>query len=118
MERLTHVRRNGIKNGYWTPNKKEELVQRLAAYENTGLKPEEIEERSRRDIKEQWIPVKERLPEERGLYLVTCSGCADGDGKYISINHYNGHGEWTEDKIRLRGDRVTAWMPLPEPCKV
>lgn len=33
---------NGIKTGYWSPNKKEELVQRLAAYENTGLEPGEL----------------------------------------------------------------------------
>ena len=44
MERLTAERRNGIKSGYWSPAKKEELVQRLGAYEDTGLTPEEIEE--------------------------------------------------------------------------
>ncbi len=44
MNRLTHERNNGIKRGYWSPEKKEELVQRLAAYENTGLEPEEIAE--------------------------------------------------------------------------
>ena len=42
MERLTHKRTNGIKTGYWSPNKKDELINRLAAYENTGLTPEEI----------------------------------------------------------------------------
>lgn len=26
MERLTHKRNNGIKEGYWSPNKKEELA--------------------------------------------------------------------------------------------
>lgn len=30
MERLTHKRENGIKRGYWSPNKKQELVDRLA----------------------------------------------------------------------------------------
>ena len=42
MNRLTHERSNGIKTGYWSPNNKEELVQRLAEYENTGLEPAEI----------------------------------------------------------------------------
>ncbi|MGN1165107.1 MAG: hypothetical protein ACI4S2_01600 [Lachnospiraceae bacterium] len=42
-ERLTHKRNNGIKEGYWTPSKKDELIERLAAYENTGLSPEEIQ---------------------------------------------------------------------------
>ena len=42
MERLTHERCNGIKTGYWSAAKKDELIDRLAAYENTGLTPEEI----------------------------------------------------------------------------
>lgn len=42
MERLTHERNNGIKQGYWSPATKEELIQRLAAYENTGYAPDEI----------------------------------------------------------------------------
>ena len=36
-KRLTKVRLNGIKSGYWSPSTKEELVARLAEYENTGL---------------------------------------------------------------------------------
>lgn len=42
MKRLTAERMNGIKTGYWSASKKEELVQRLAEYENIGLEPEEI----------------------------------------------------------------------------
>ena len=34
MDRLTHPRCSGIKEGYWSPAKKEELVQRLAAWES------------------------------------------------------------------------------------
>ena len=49
MERLTHERCNGIKTGYWSPEKKEELVKALAAYENTGLTPEEIIDLKERD---------------------------------------------------------------------
>lgn len=42
MERLTNPRCNGIKTGYWSPAKKEELVQRLGRYEDIRLTPEEI----------------------------------------------------------------------------
>lgn len=42
MDRLTHERANGIKTGYWSPNKKDELIERLAAYENTGLMPGDV----------------------------------------------------------------------------
>ena len=36
MNRLTHERVNGIKTGYWSDCKKEDLIKALAAYENTG----------------------------------------------------------------------------------
>ena len=42
MERLTHPRSSGIKTGHWSPNKKDELIERLAAYEDTGLTPQDI----------------------------------------------------------------------------
>lgn len=45
MGRLTAPRCNGIKTGYWSAAKKEELVQLLGRYEDIGLTPEEITER-------------------------------------------------------------------------
>ena len=42
MQRLTHERGSGIKTGYWSAAKKDELIDRLAEYENTGLTPEKI----------------------------------------------------------------------------
>ena len=42
-DRMTHQRASGIKDGYWSPATKAELVQRLAEYEDTGLEPQEIE---------------------------------------------------------------------------
>ena len=49
MERLTHERCNGIKTGYWSPEKKEALVNALAEYENTGLTPDQIMELKERN---------------------------------------------------------------------
>lgn len=49
MERLTHKRVSGIRAGYWSPNKKQELVDRLAGYEDTGLDPEQIQKLKERD---------------------------------------------------------------------
>ncbi len=34
LTRLTHKRESGMKSGYWTPNRKEELVEKLAEYED------------------------------------------------------------------------------------
>ena len=42
MERLTHPRSNGIKTGYWSPSNKQDLIDRLAAYEDSGLMPEDV----------------------------------------------------------------------------
>ena len=44
MERWTHERVSGIRIGYWSPHKKEDLVQQLAAYEDSGLTPAEVRE--------------------------------------------------------------------------
>ena len=44
MKRLTSERVNGIKTGYWSPAKKDELIQRLGRYEDTGLEPEQIDD--------------------------------------------------------------------------
>lgn len=101
MNRLTHERNSGIKAGYWSPDKKEHLVQCLAAYENTGLTPEEIVDGK---LLTGWIPVEERLPDERQEVLAT-------DGRYVYLVEYDsdyGYGDL---------DGITAWMPLPEPYK-
>lgn len=107
MNRLTHQRVNGIKQGYWAAAKKDELVERLAAYEDTGLTPEEIT----RFIKEHdWIPCRDREPEESGTYLTTVAlpfNCKETD-----IKHYSETRGWT---VRHNEFFVTAWQPLPEP---
>ncbi len=36
MSRLTHERVNGIKSGYWSPAKKDELIARLGPIEELG----------------------------------------------------------------------------------
>ena len=59
MERLTHKRENGIKRGYWSPNKKQELVDRLAMYEDR----EESADFGK------WIPCSERLPKDRQIVV-------------------------------------------------
>lgn len=79
MKRLTHARSNGIKTGYLPPNKKEELINRLAEYEDTGLTPQEIYSLKAstilKVIRGEWIPVEEALPENPDvMVLVQVSG--------------------------------------------
>ena len=61
MQRLTHKRESGMKSGYWSPNKKQELVDRLAMYEDAEEK----------DRLGQWIPCSEKLPEYESYILVS-----------------------------------------------
>ena len=112
MERLTHPRSSGIKTGYWSPNKKDELVERLAAYEDTDLTPQEIYSLKAgtilKALRTEWIPVEERLPED-GTYLCTLDGELCGlDEPFTGMCGIE-NGKWDEEGC------VIAWMPLPEP---
>lgn len=64
---------------------------------------------------DRWIPVTERLPEEKDHILVT-------DGKEVLISWGNGMYKTPEGMIEIpahygNGLRVIAWRPLPEPCR-
>lgn len=59
----------------------------------------------------RWIPVTERVPEDRGYYLVTI----------LAENGYHRSREviyFGDDKQWARDCNVIAWMPLPEPYRV
>lgn len=76
------------------------IFSRLAAYEDTGLMPEEVQ---------RWIPVTERLPESDAdtKYLVTCK--TKSGRQNINMAWFDGalwHGMGS-----MSG--VTHWMPLP-----
>jgi len=82
MSRLTHKRNNGIKEGYWSPNKKEELVQRLAEYEDTGLDPEQVQQLKERDTAKKPIIIGVngvgKCPKCEGIlrsYMRFCDEC-------------------------------------------
>lgn len=112
MERLTHPRSSGIKTKYWSPNKKDELVERLAAYEDTDLTPQEIYSLKAgtilKALRTEWIPVEERLPED-GTYLCTLDGELCGlDEPFTGMCGIENE-KWDEEGC------VIAWMPLPEP---
>lgn len=114
MERLTHKRENGIKRGYWSPNKKQELVDRLAMYEDR-------EDAKHTNVPGKWIPCSERIPEEPKenpvfdgkcleVYLVTTKyGSSDQDKVYPFRAFWNGIN--FTDGWRILD--VIAWMPLP-----
>ncbi len=58
-----------------------------------------------------WIPVSERLPEKSGWYLVTIRGYET----VTDVSLYSADGSaWGDVSTK---QKVTAWMPLPEPYK-
>ena len=118
MNRLTQKRVNGIKTGYWSTSKKDELVTRLAEYEDTGLNPEEVLRLKKNAV--QWIPVTERLPDPESYILVSFENFSLPDIATYRVDE-DGSGAFypgDEDYTYLSaGVFVNAWMPLPEAYK-
>ena len=99
MERLTHKRENGIKRGYWSPNKKQELVDRLAMYEDR-------EDAKHTNVLGKWIPISEHLPEDESYILVSFENATMPDIARYEEKPYSSYGIF-----------VNAWTPLPEPYR-
>ena len=141
-ERLTHRRMNGIKEGYWSPRKKEELLQRLGKYEDTGMEPEEISaaigKKLDTDILQRmntqihllkelrkarkWIAVEEQLPEKERYILLSFANFSLPMVGHYEINE-DGSGAFylgdcnEEDTCVSQDLFVNAWMPLPGPYR-
>ena len=117
MNRLTQKRVNGIKTGYWSASKKDDLVARLAEYEDTGLEPAEVLQLKKNTV--QWIPVAELLPQSGKYVLMSFENFTlPAIGRY-EVND-EGDGAWylgdndEGDTCCSVGLFVNAWMPLPE----
>ena len=83
---------------------------RLAAYEDTGFTPEEVQQM-------RWIPVEERLPEQENTQVLM----TDGECHYISsrnnmVRFLDCEGIFIPGKAGA-GVKVTHWMPLPSAPK-
>ena len=98
MERLTHKAR--YEAGY-KPNKGAkdwQVADRLGAYENTGLTPEQIMGLKER-MNDGWIPVEERLPEAGQRVIATIKHHAwisDYDQNWVPESEKTMHQEYTE----------------------
>lgn len=112
MERLTHKRENGIKRGYWSPNKKQELVDRLAMYEDR-------EDAKDTNVLGKWIPISARLPEDESYILVSFENATMPDIARYEENDEGGtfYPGDDEKSYSSYGIFVKAWMPLPEPYR-
>ena len=123
---------------------------KLKDYEDTGLSPEEVEsvndfeksqtyraiaELQEEREKHRWIPVVERLPEERDSIFARLNGTEKwkngmfkkrSDDVLVTVKYEDGtvhteqahttDGVWKTDYKGKEG-KVVAWMPFPEPYK-
>ena len=126
MERLTKK-----VDGVWTalckyesspyPVVTQEIIDRLAAYEETGLNPEEVQQM-------RWIPVEERLPEDdapTGRKQITVMVATKRGKVTIASRLFEAERTWYDGKIvpakwswsRWLNGYVTHWMPLPQAPK-
>lgn len=102
--------------GWWEHTVLGNIVDRLAAYEDTGLIPEEAQQM-------RWIPVEERLPEENVTVLAFN---ADPHAEKYVLARYRVvvHFGYCWCQFDQEYDswcascwKVTHWMPLPSPPK-
>ena len=97
----------------------QEIIDRLAAYEDTGLTPEEVQQT-------RWIPLEERLPEKSGEYLVLTEESDIFGMDFDEDVGENGEFGWWHphfskygyvDSDWQKAENVTHWMPLPKAPK-
>jgi hypothetical protein len=94
---------------------REKLVELLWEYDQMRMMRMSIEECVDRLVPkgvtvQEWISVKDRLPDESGEYLAYCGECDGICVLYFEILK-------TKSKWRTNWKEVTHWMPLPQPPK-
>lgn len=99
MERLTH-RSPGRLGGYYSGRTKNDLIQRLGEYEDSGRLPEDIP---------VWFDASLYAPVSDAPVIVTAVD-KDGVKKVVQATHSQEHG-W----ITFVGLKVIAWCPMPRP---
>ena len=64
---------------------------------------------------DKWTNVNDRLPEKAGQYIVAYHPCywdnVEWETVCIGMDTFRGKATWAKRKFQ----RVTHWMPLPEP---
>lgn len=68
-----------------------------------------------RDLACEWVSVDDRLPDCKGEYIVAYHPCCWDNVKYdkvlVGMDSFTGKSSW----YRRKYQRVTHWMPKPEP---
>lgn len=113
-KRLTARRVNGIRTGYWSPAKKDALIDRLADYEETGCTPEEIYAMLA-SKGGTWIDPETALPKFDERVLV--ARVKDPSEPPVVEQATRGRFGWW-DIYGKDVTRILAWMQMPQPPEV
>lgn len=102
-----------------------DAADRLSAYEDTGLEPDEIKDHEEMfkayrhicggltpDEIPHWIPVSERLPEKVGTFIICTSY-----GDVFEADYWLSRKEFTRCNGSNFMNPVMYWQPLPQPPK-
>lgn len=95
---------NEIENDYW--NEKDDPIDMVEVFELANKALDQT----------RWIPVSERLPEDRELVLFSTKTDRVFEGRYFDDNTDRQWYSFRDDTFAW-DNVVTAWMPLPEPYK-
>lgn len=95
----------------------DKIIDRLAAYEDTGLAPEQV-------AAQRWIPVTERMPEDdlpkdSKVKQIKVLTSLKSDKGVITVRSQMRYKDTWCNEVRWRwkysGSEITHWMPLPMP---
>ena len=96
-----------------------EMYKKLAAYEDIGLKPEELQEivdkRKWHVVAEGDLPPKLKDGKRAKTYLITKQNGRNDTRKSIDFAFWNGEAFGRERKCNIGVSGVLAWRELPEP---
>ena len=99
-----------------------EILRGIVAYIDDHPASEAAAEPLGQPESDGWISVKDRLPEEKGTYLVFAPTYHGGSSSGLDCNDGIMFARWRkhwsiEVGYHQRPNCVTHWMPLPEPPK-
>ena len=96
-----------------------EMYKKLAAYEDIGFKPEELQEMVNRQkwhvVADGDLPPKLKDGERAKTYLITKQNGRNDTRKSIDFAFWNGEAFGRERKCNIGVSGVLAWRELPEP---
>ena len=96
-----------------------EMYKKLAAYEDIGLKPEELQEMVNRQkwhvVADGDLPPKLKDGKRAKTYLITKQNGRNDNRKSIDFAFWNGEAFGRERKCNIGVSGVLAWRELPEP---